>query len=302
MPDQLLVGDVRCVHFLPFPEPRSELFDESVERRIARMQKVIELGRICRDKEPSISLKQPLKTLTVLHPNQEYLDDLASLDDYIKDELSIMSLVLSSDEARYGVEYSCMADWGTFGKKFRKGAKQLSDAVAKLPSAEVRSLIHDRSIVIDGVEISVGDVVVKREVASKTEGSENQATKVDGDMFMILDKTLHSDLKDQYLGREIINRIQQLKKKAGLVPTDDIQVEYTVLDDSGDVGIGSAFETQATAIEKVLRRKVERYDGGPSSQAGGDVVTEQGNDADKVIIEEVQEVQNARFSLRISRL
>jgi isoleucyl-tRNA synthetase len=302
MPHHLLVGDVRCVHFLPFPEPRSELFDEVVERRIARMQKVIELGRVCREKEPSVSLKQPLKTLTVLHPDQEYLNDLASLADYVKDELSIMSLVLSSDEAQYGVEYSCTVDWGKFGKKFRKSAKKLSDALAKLPSAEVKSLIHNNSIVINGAEISVDDVVIKREIASGTAGSENREINVDGDMFIILDKTLYLDLKDQRLGREIINRIQQLKKKAGLIPTDDIRIEYAVLDDPEDVGIGCAFETQANAIEKVLRRKVERYDGGPLSKVGGDVATERLNNADRVIIEEVQEVQNALFSLRISQL
>ena len=154
-----------------------------------------------------------------------------------------MSLVLRSDEALYGVKYSCTAEWGKFGKKFRKSTKKLSDALAKLSSAEVKSLIHNNSIVINGAEIYVDNVVIKWGIASGTAGSEYHEINIDGDMFIILDKTIYLDLKDQRNGREIINRIQQLKKKADLIPTDDVRIEYTVLEDPEDIGIGSDFET-----------------------------------------------------------
>jgi isoleucyl-tRNA synthetase len=298
IPEEQLGGDIRSVHFLRFPEARPELFDEVVERRFARMKTIIELCRICREKEPSVSLKQPLMTLTILHPDQEYLDDVASLADYIKDELSIIELTVSSDESRYGVQYSCVANWSTFGKKFRNNAKKVASALAALPSAEVKRLMETNSIVIDGTAVSAEDVVIKRSVASNLTGSESIEMGVDGDTLIILDKTIYAELGDQRLGREIVNRVQKLRKKAGLHPTDDVHVEYAVLSDPDGIGIENAFLTQANNMQKVLRRKLERYTQGSGEHAGNG---ESGH-VGKTIIEEVQEIQNSLFSLKISTL
>jgi isoleucyl-tRNA synthetase len=67
LPKQLLSSypDIRSVHFLPFPEAREDLFDEDIERRMARMQKVIELARTARER-CGIGLKTPLLTLVDL--------------------------------------------------------------------------------------------------------------------------------------------------------------------------------------------------------------------------------------------
>jgi isoleucyl-tRNA synthetase len=96
------------------------------------------------------------------------------------------------------------------------------------------------------------------------------------------------------LGREIINRVQRLRKKAGLLPTDDVKMEYTVLSDPDNIGLGDAFKSQAQAIEKVLRRQVEEsafaHDQVPSADAEG------------TISQEEQEVQNATFLLRLLKL
>lgn len=56
IPGSLLAGDSRSVHFLSFPEVREEIFDEDVERRFSRMQKVIELARVSRERK-SVGLK-----------------------------------------------------------------------------------------------------------------------------------------------------------------------------------------------------------------------------------------------------
>ncbi|KAK7923171.1 isoleucyl-tRNA synthetase-cytoplasmic [Apiospora marii] len=302
MPPSLLVGDVRSIHFLRFPEPRLELVDEVVEHRFARMRAIIELCRTCREKEPAIGLKQPLMTLTVLHPDQEYLDDVESLADYIKDELSIITLILSSDENRYGVQYSCTANWSTFGKKYRKDAKKIAQALVTLSSADVKRLIETNTVVIDGIEVAAEDVVVKRDVASDSSGSKNTEIGVDGNTLIILDKTIYPELGDQRLGREIINRVQKLRKKAGLHPTDDVRVQYAVMSDPDSIGIESAFLTQASNMEKVLRHQLERYDGDSMEEPGKNADNEVPGASGKPIIEEVQEIQNCLFSLRILTL
>lgn len=70
--------DFRSVHFLSYPQVRKELFDESIELAVSRMQTVIELGRNIREKK-SISLKTPLKSLVILHDDPSYLKDVDSL-------------------------------------------------------------------------------------------------------------------------------------------------------------------------------------------------------------------------------
>ncbi|KAH8765316.1 isoleucyl-tRNA synthetase,cytoplasmic [Diaporthe sp. PMI_573] len=302
MPRDLLVGDIRSVHFLRLPEPRPELFDKAVERRFTRMRTVIELCRMSREKEPAISLKQPLMTLTVLHPDLEYLDDLSSLGDYIKDELSIITLTLSSDESRYGVQYSCTANWATIGKKFRKDAKKVANALTALSSADVKRLIDTKSIAIGGTVVSAEDVVIKRGVATDLPGPENIEIGIDGDTLTILDKTIYPDLVDQRLGREIVNRVQKLRKKAGLHPTDDVRVEYAVLSDPDGIGLENAFSSQAGNMQKVLRHRLEAYTGVSVWKATQDAGSAECKSAGKTIIEEVQEIQNSLFSLRISTL
>ena len=88
IPKKLQGEDPRSVHFLPFPEVREELFDAEVERRVSRMQRVIDLARVSRERR-GIGLKTPLRTLVVIHHNQQYLNDVGSLESYIKEELNV---------------------------------------------------------------------------------------------------------------------------------------------------------------------------------------------------------------------
>ncbi|GFN18760.1 isoleucine--tRNA ligase [Aspergillus tubingensis] len=292
IPEALRSEDSRSVHFLPFPEVREELFDEVVERRVARMQKVIDMARISRERR-NIGLKTPLKTLVVIHQDQQYLDDVKSLQGYILEELNVLELVLSSDEEKYNVQYSVTADWPTLGKKLKKEVQKVKKALPSLTSEDVKKFVADKKMLVDGIELVEGDLVVKRGMKEDS-ASANMEPNTDSDLLTILDANLYPELAEQGLGREIINRLQRLRKKAGLVPTDDVKMEYAVLSDPEDVGINKAFETQAKAIEKVVRRPLDRYelvDGKvPSGEEPG------------MIIQEEQEVQKATFLLRLLKL
>lgn len=292
IPESLRGEDSRSVHFLPFPEVREELFDEAVERRVARMQKVIEMARISRERR-SIGLKSPLKTLVVIHQDQQYLDDVKSLEGYILEELNVHTLVLSSDEDKYNVQYSVTADWPTLGKKLKKDAQKVKKALPSLTSDDVKRFVSEKKILVDGIELEEGDLVVKRGV-KEDDGSQGMEPNADNDLLTILDANLYPELAEQGLGREIVNRLQRLRKKAGLVPTDDVKMEYAVLSDPDQVGIDKAFESQSQVIEKAVRRPLEKHvrtDGKAPSA-----------DQDGMILQEEQEVQKATFLLRLLKL
>jgi isoleucyl-tRNA synthetase len=294
IPEHLQGVDTRSVHFLPFPEVRKELFNPDIERRVARMQKVIELGRVSRERR-TIGLKQPLKTLVVIHRDQQYLDDVKSLESYIKEELNIRDLILTPDEAGYGVTYSVTADWPVLGKKLKKDMGRVKKALPSVTSEQVQAYVETGEILVDGIKLEKGDLVVRRGLRDDA-SSQNLETNTDDDVLTILDAEIHAGLLEEGLGREIINRVQRLRKKAGLQPTDDVKMEYKVLSDPENIGLDKAFETQSNAFEKALRRPLDKNEGTDVEVDSSD------KKGAAVIAEEEQEVQKATFLLRLLKL
>ena len=294
IPEALHGEDMRSVHFLPYPEVREELFDEVVERRVGRMQKIIELGRLSRERR-TIGLKTPLKTLVVIHKDQQYLDDVKSLEGYITEELNIRDMILSSDEAKYNVQYSVTADWPTLGKKLKKDAQKVKKDLPSLTSDDVRKFVTEKKITVGGIALTEEDLIVKRGL-KEDESSKNMEPNTDNDVLTILDAELYAELAHEGVGREIINRVQRLRKKAGLVPTDDVKMEYHVKSDPDKIGLAEAFDTQGKAIEKALRRPMDKH---IITKDGGEIP----NGVDEsVIAEEELEIQKATFLLRLVKL
>ncbi|KAF7558374.1 hypothetical protein G7046_g5780 [Stylonectria norvegica] len=278
--------DARSVHFLPFPDVRQELFDADVERRVSHMQRVIELARVSRERR-TIGLKTPLKTLVVIHHDPQYLEDVKSLESYITEELNVRDLVLSGDEAKYNVQYSVIADWPVLGKKLKKDMGRVKKALPSISSEQVQGYVRDKYIMVDGIRLEEGDLVVRRGV-KEDEATKKLETNTDGDVLTILDTELHAELAQEGLAREIINRVQRLRKKAGLQPTDDVRMEYSAVSDPESVGLENVFTAQSAVFEKVLRRGLERE--GEGSQRG------------EILAEEEQDVQQATFLLRLLKL
>ncbi|KAK7207640.1 tRNA synthetases class I-domain-containing protein [Myxozyma melibiosi] len=285
IPKELLPEDARSVHFLEYPKARSDLADEVTERAVGRMQKVIELTRALREKK-TIGLKIPLKTLVVMHHDEQYLEDIRGLQQYIIEELNIRDLILTSDEKKYGVEYRCEADWPTLGKKLKRDIVRVKNALPKLTSDEVESFVECGKITVDGINLIEGDLTVIRGLSSESV-SHGQETNTDQDVLIILDTTIYPELKTEGLAREIINRVQRLRKKAGLNAVDDVKVQYRMLEDGG-VGLTDVFAEHEALLTKALRRPLEKVEGEfPEGE---------------VIADEEQSVQEARFALRLLKL
>ncbi|EXJ57380.1 isoleucyl-tRNA synthetase [Cladophialophora yegresii CBS 114405] len=296
IPKSLYGEDMRSVHFLPFPEVRQELFDPVIERRVGRMQKVIELARQSRERR-TIGLKTPLMTLVVIHKDQQYLDDVKSLEGYITEELNVRDLVLSSDEEKYNVQYSVTADWPVLGKKLKKDMQKVKKALPDVTSDGCKTYLSEGKLQVAGIELVEGDLVVRRSL-KESETSKDQETNTDNDVLTILDVAIHPQLAQEGLAREIINRVQQLRKKANLKPTDDVKMEYKVQDDPDQVGLEEVFETQASYIEKALRRPVDKH---VVTEMDGVIANGEKKEED-IIVEEVQEVNKATFLLRLLKL
>ena len=283
--------DTRSVHFLPYPTFTPELLDPVVERMVHRMQIVITLARTSREQK-TISLKTPLKSIAIIHSDPVYLSDLHSLESYILNEINIHHLELSGDESKYNVAYTCDADWPSLGKKLRKEAPKVRKELPNLTSAQVKAFAETGHITVAGIPLEREDLIVKKDVA---DAGAKIATNTDDDVLTILDLHIDEGLAQDGIARELINRVQRLRKKAGLKTTDDVGMRFKVVANPEGIPLESAFANKR--VEEVLRGKVEEDHDEPGS-GGGIAGKEQGN----LIVEEEQEVQKATFLLRLMKL
>lgn len=294
IPEKLREEDPRSVHFLKYPEVRKELFNPDIERRVGRMKTIIDLGRVSRERR-AIGVKTPLKTLVVIHNDAGYLEDVRSLESYISEELNVHELILTSDEATYNVQYSVTADWPVLGKKLKKDMGKVKKALPGITSEQVKEYQASGKLLVDGIELVEGDLVVRRGI-KEDDKSKKSETNTDSEVLTILDCEIYPELKSEGVAREIINRVQRLRKKAGLVPTDDVKMEYKVLSDPEGLGLEEVFVAQAGQLQKALRRPMDKHE---VTQVEGEIPsTEQSG----VIAEEMQEVQAATFLLRLLKL
>lgn len=313
--------DLRSVHFTPFPTVRSELYDPTVERRVARMQKVIELGRLSRERR-TVALKTPLKTLVVLHQDPQFLDDVRTLQSYVTEELNIRDLVLSSDEKSYGVEYTVGADVKNLGQKFKKDAAKIRKALPSLSAQQISSFLESGELEVEGHKLQSEDLRVQRGLSPDAVKSKPELeVAVEGEVMVLLDSFAYPELAQEGLAREILNRVQRLRKRAGLVPTEDVKLGYKVLSPVGG-GDGSAIGGGNGEVDgdQAANAEVSRLEGERVVEAmfgqqeatfvkaaqGGVVVLKEdgvgGGEKAGVIDEEEVDVRDLRLLLRLLRV
>ncbi|KAG7893564.1 hypothetical protein KL905_002308 [Ogataea polymorpha] len=243
------------VHFLSYPIVNDSLIDEKIELAVSRMQKIIDLGRNIREKK-TISLKTPLRELVVLHSDPGYLEDVKALQSYIKEELNVRDLVITSDEDKFGVEYKAVADWPVLGKKLKKDAKKVKDALPKLTSDEVKEFLKTGKVEVAGINLVDEDLSVLRGLP-EDKVSGGQEVRTEGDVLVILDINMYPELQSEGLVRELINRIQRLRKKCNLQQTDEVLVQLDIQKDP--IGLADAISAHQSVLLKATRRPVETY-------------------------------------------
>lgn len=253
------VVDSRSVHFLEYPKVRSEYFDLDIERAFSRLQQVVERGRTLREAN-NITLKTPLAKVTVLSGDASFRADLDSLRAYIEDELNVRCLTLSDDEASWGVKYVVKPNFKILGQRLKKDLGVVQKALTNLDGEQLHALLEEKSIVVAGHEITSEEVEVVRDIDSS---DASLAVACEAAFVIILDKTMNDDLRDEGLARELVNRVQRLRKKAGLKATDEVQVICQVKKDNE--GLKAAWERQMDYLGRALKGTLQLADNAPET-------------------------------------
>ena len=204
------------------------------------------------------------------------------LQRYIESELNVRDIDFTSDETRAGVRFRAVADWSVLGRKLRKDLARVKKALPSVSSEAVKAYTQTGKLTVDGIDLVAGDLTVQRYVES--DASQNSyGSHTDNDVVVLLDVTVHPELVGEWLAREVINRIQKLRKKAGLQATDDVDVFY-VFEDGTGTDILDALKKHSEIVQKTVRsvpKDAKEREGG------------------KLLIEEEQEISDTKFMLSL---
>ncbi len=149
--------------------------------------------------------------MVILHSDPQYLADVGSLESFITEELNVKTITLTSDEDKYGVKYTIQPDFKVLGIKLKKDLGTVKKALMQLSDADTKQFMKTKKIVVAGFELDDTDLLVSRSVEKSPDSSlENNS---DNDVIIFLDTKMDHGLVEEGLAREIVNRVQRLRKK-----------------------------------------------------------------------------------------
>ncbi len=251
-----LTGE-ESVHLSYYPECKADLINEKAEERMDLVRTLVGLGRGVREKE-RIKVRQPLLEILV---DGKYEDLISDMADLIKEELNVKEVVFEKDLDKY-MDLSLKPNFKAAGPALGSKMKTFGAAIAKLdPKAAAAILDRDGEITLnlDGEEIRAEKELFDVRITAKP----GFAVAMENNVFVILDTTLTPELKSEGIAREMISKVQQLRKQKDFQMTDRICIYCR-----GDEDFISALEVhrdyimrETLALEvKKMEDSLQEYD------------------------------------------
>ena len=211
------------VHLCDYPEAEAVKVKPALETAVERMQQVILLGRQKRE-EVKIGLRTPLSRLTIVNSDTALLEDMRSLEGYVRDELNVQSVEYSADESAY-IELYAKPNFPLLGKRLGKRMKAFAGVIANLDIVQISELQSNGDIQLtvagESETFSSEEIQVQQQARAGTNTVSNSQIAVD------LDCELTPELIRGGYAREVVNRIQRARKDQGFDVSDRIAVAYT---------------------------------------------------------------------------
>jgi isoleucyl-tRNA synthetase len=242
-----LPGAPASVHLDAWPEADLEAIDEQLAADVAIVQRMVSLGRGARSKAQT-RVRQPLATALLVPRTEDERDALERLREQIAEELNVKAVEVSEDPGAR-LSYALRPNLPVLGPKFGQEVGKIRAALDAADGAEVARLMRaGQPIPLDGFELAAGDVLVSVEAA------QGWAAAEDGGYVTLIDTTITAELQAEGLARELVRRLQDLRREAGLDVSDRIRVTYEADDEIASVlaahGDYVADETLALAIDR----------------------------------------------------
>ena len=212
------LGGSDSVHLADWPEVDEALRDSELEARMELAQRLSSLTLSLRKRE-KIRVRQPLKRILVPVLDPGFGDRLAAVTELVKSEVNVKSIEPLAEDSEI-LTKRLKADFKKLGPRYGKRMKEVAAGIAALGQEEIRSLEQAGSLTI---ELAEGPVeVLLEDVEVLTEDIPGWLVAGEGGITVALDIEVTPELRSEGLARELVNRIQQRRKDAGLEVTDRI--------------------------------------------------------------------------------
>ncbi len=236
------------IHLTNFPEADEAVIDADLERKMMLAQKLSSLTHSLR-KEKSIRVRQPLQKITVPAMDATSQSQILAVKDLIMAETNIKDIDFVDDSSGM-VTKSVKPNFKVLGKKYGKQMKDVQKVVNGFTTEDIAAIESNGQLTKDGFDFVTDDVVVTSQVK---EGF-SVASDSEENLTVILDTTLTDELRKEGIARDIVNRVQNMRKDANLEVTDKINVVFQTNDDFVKAAIQAhdayiATEVQALSIE-----------------------------------------------------
>ena len=212
--------EFESVHLSNFPVANKDLIDKDLEKKMSQAQIISSLVLSLRAKE-KIKVRQPLQKIMIPVYSQKHKQEIIAISSLIKQEVNVKEVEVLEEESEILVK-KIKPNFKTLGPRFGKDMKLVVTAIQQLNSEDVQKIeqkgaleleINGKSITLnlDDVEISSQDI-------------EGWLVANQGSVTVALDITVSDSLKQEGIARELVNRIQNLRKNSGFEVTDHIDI------------------------------------------------------------------------------
>ena len=207
------------IHLCDFPAVNEAWIDKELEKNMDEVLKIVVMGRACRN-SANIKNRQPIGNMYVKAPNvlSEYFVEI------IEDELNVKKVNFTEDVSAY-TSYTFKPQLRTVGPKYGKFLGQIQKALAELDGNKAMAELKADGVlalptVSDDVKLSEEDLLI---TMTQMEG---YVTEGDNTVTVVLDTSLTPELVEEGFVRELISKIQTMRKEAGFEVMDKISIYY----------------------------------------------------------------------------
>lgn len=233
-----LTGE-ESVHLSFYPVAKEECIDETVEARMDLVRELVGLGRGAREKE-KIKVRQPLQKILVDGKYESLIGDMTAL---ITEELNVKEVVFEKQLDQY-MNFGLKPNFKVAGPALGARIKAFGSALANTDPVLIVDQLESRGeacLVIDGEETIISRDFVDIQISAK----DGFTVSMENNVFTILDTTVTPGLISEGLAREMISKIQQMRKQRDFEMMDQIKIYY-----NGDEEVNAAFKEHKDYIMK----------------------------------------------------
>ncbi|MCB4797990.1 isoleucine--tRNA ligase [Neotamlana laminarinivorans] len=209
------------VHLANFPVYNEAFVDKSLERKMENAQIISSLVLSLRAKE-KIKVRQPLQKIMIPIDNEQQKEEILAVSDLIKHEVNVKEIELLDDASDILVK-QIKPNFKVLGPRFGKDMKAVASKVINFSAEDINKIEQNGEIEVD---INGKSIILERgDVEITSQDIEGWLVANEGALTVALDVTITDELRKEGIARELVNRIQNLRKDSGFEVTDKINVE-----------------------------------------------------------------------------